>query len=220
MRSLWIYSASDKAIKDAESRVVLYSDDMNEEVLQDVCKQWNTNKSLDVIQGFLDRSNLCTSEETEYLMEQIGNYEKGVASTTEGDKIAENIKIGMDTLTPHEVAETLTAIVNSAPVIREVPSTNIAAIIPGFSTEPGTPAPLEKRGRKQTPAVRTGGKVDAKDLIASMREKIALIEWIDEAIPDMNLPEALNKGAREILIALQKAVEVAKDTAVQNIQNL
>lgn len=215
-----MYISSEKCVKDNEDRLVFYVDDLNEQVVEEVVDLWNKNKEIKVIQGHLDKSVLCTSEETEYLMEQIGNYEKGVASTTEGDKIAENIKIGMDTLTPHEVAETLTAIVNSAPVIREVPSTNIAAILPGFATEPGTPAPLEKKGRKQAPAVRTGGKVDAKDLIASMREKIALIEWIDEAILDMNLPEALNKGAREILIALQRDVEKAKETAVQNIQNL
>jgi len=196
---------SKNVIDNVTSNVVLHGDDINEEVLQKVCNLWSTGKELKVIVSYLDRENKCTGEEGEYIVEQLEVYEKSLKDAP---------------MTKTEVAETLTAMVNSAPVIREVPSTNIAAILPGFATEPGTPAPIEKKGRKQTPAVRTTGKVDAKSLIEKMQEQIELIRYIDSTVDMDNEPGQLSKAARDILIQYRKDVDKAKETAVQSIQQL
>ena len=205
---------SKNVIDNVTSNVVLYGDDINPEVLQEVCKLWNTNKEVKAIVSALDRDNRCTSEEGEYIIEQLEVYEKSLKDAP---------------MTPVEVAETLTAMVNSAPVIREVPSTNIAAILPGFATEPGTPAPVEKKGRKQTPVVRTGGKVQSsEDVVKQLKlqqEKtqklISMIEWVDAStVLTEDFPDGLQKDGIELLIRYGKDLAKLKSEYIGQIQQL
>jgi hypothetical protein len=215
MRNKIEYVGFSKSIIDnVTSNVVMFGDDINPEVLVEVCQMWNNNKEVKSIVSALDRDNRCTSEEADYIIEQLEVYEKSPVDAP---------------MTPVEVAETLTAMVNSAPVIREVPSTNIAAILPGFATEPGTPAPIEKKGRKQTPAVRTGGKVQSsEDVVKALKlqqekvqKQIAMIEWIDSStLLHEEFPDGLQKDSIELLIRYGKDIAKMKSEYIAQIQQL
>ena len=209
MRTLWSYEKDSKAIKDAEDRVVLFGDDINEEVLQKVTDMWNGKSTDNAIQGFLDRSYLCTSEEGDYIVEQIESYQKQVAGATEdvtaqyvgkeGENVfvKANVPVGtvMDSMTQQEVAETLIAIAGKQPVEKQ------------------------KRQQRTTAAVKAPGKLSAEELAQLYTEKIAALTYIATVdVPE--LTSSGSKGVREILIQLQKSVEQAKETAVQNIQQL
>lgn len=77
-----------------------------------------------------------------------------------------------------------------------------------------------KRTRTKQVA-KTPGKVDAKSVIASMKEKVCLLEYLDAEIKDFELPTAgVSAKAREILIKLQKSIEQAKNVTITEIQNL
>ena len=214
MRNKISYIVFSKSVVDeVTSNVVLHADDINPEVLVQVCQMYNTKATINAIQSALDRNNKCTGEEGEYIVEQLEVYEKSLKDAP---------------MTKTEVAETLTAIVNSAPVIREVPSTNIAAIIPGFATEPGTPAPLEKKGRKQTPAVRTGGKVQSsEDVVKQLKlqqEKtqklISCIEWVDQPVVPAEFPDGLHTEAIQLLVKYTREIAKIKAEFIQQIQAL
>ena len=241
MRNKIEYIGYSKSIVDnVTSNVVLFGDDINPEVLQQVCQMYNTKATINAIQSMLDRNNKCTGEEGEYIVEQLEVYEKSLVTAAvvveelilekgEHKKVGNGFVKKDAPMTPHEVAETLTAIVNSAPAIREVPSTNIAAILPGFATEPGTPAPLEKKGRKQTPAVRTGGKVlSSEDVVKQLKlqqEKtqklISMIEWLDAStVLTEEFPDGLQKDGIELLIRYGKDLAKLKSEYIGQIQQL
>lgn len=81
-------------------------------------------------------------------------------------------------------------------------------------------AEVVKKTRTRVAKTVTTGKVDTKILIAGMKEKVAVIEWVDGAYPDSDIPTPLSAKAREVLIKLQKDVETAKSAAIQSIQSL
>jgi len=198
MRNKISYVPFSKSIVDeVTSNVVLYSDDISEEVLKQVCQMWNTKATANAISGFLDRSPLCTQEESEYIMEQLGVYEKSLQNV---EPVQENVE---RKLTAEEVplVKTIVGADTNGNIITEI---------------------LPKKTRtKPTPAVKSGGKVDAKDMVAKLQEQIDLIQYVDGVCAaDKPVGVQISKSGREILIQLQKDIEKAKETAVQAIQQL
>ena len=107
MRNKLEYIPYSKSIVDnVTSKAVMYSDDINPEVLIQVCQMYNTKATINAIQSALDRDNRCTGEEGEQIVEALETYEK--REVLPGWVIdAPIVDVPM---TPHEVAETLTAI--------------------------------------------------------------------------------------------------------------
>jgi len=203
MRTLWSYEKSSKAIKDSEDRLVMHIDDVNEDVVGEVVKMWNLNKDLKLVQSYLNRSNLCTSEETEYLMEQIGNYEKSLKDVSEGDQIAENIKIGVETLVPE-------------------PGPKVEKSLQDRLVDHVNSNPTKKRQPRNTTVVKSSGKaMSAVEIVERLKEQILCIEYLNGISVDGDgFPANIGKAAREVLIGFQKEIETTKNLAITAIQQL
>jgi len=214
MRNKISYVPFSKSIVDeVTSNVVMFSDDISEEVLKSVCQMWNTKATDNAIQGMLDRSPLCTTEESEYIMEQLGVYEKSLKEAP---------------MTPVEVAETLTAIA------QETVPTQKGQGIPGSTTEyapiiTGTYAnPVEKKTRtKPAPARSTGKVLSSEDAVKALKlqqekvqKQIACIEWLDSSTVEQEFPDGLQKDAIEMLIRYGKDLAKMKSEYIAAIQQL
>lgn len=203
MRNKWSYKENEKAIVDSEERLVMYSDDINDQVLQEVCQMWNTNQDLKVMQGHLDKSELCTIEESDYIMEQIGNYQES----------AEIEKMQDDQMQEH-----VTDIIE-----------NMAIVEVG---NPGNEEVIEKpkktrQPRQQVSTVKSSGKVDTASVVERLKEQaekaqkqIEWITWLDESVNVQDMPEDLSKGARELLLQFTKEIEGLKGKYIVAIQQL
>jgi len=228
MNKQWQYISEngDQAVSlISDDSVVFYIDDLNKEVVADIVKLWNSGADVNTIQKTLDKDPRVTLDESDYVVEQIENWIQ-LNPPVEGDQIAANVQIGVDTMTPNEVANTLTTIAEQitnkqTDMIED--TTQIAErqqLIDSVTKPLSLSADGKKSRTPRTTTVRSTGKVDTKDLVAAMKEKITLIEYVDNAIADIELPEALSKSAREILIQMQKAIDTAKGEAIQSIQAL
>lgn len=84
---------------------------------------------------------------------------------------------------------------------------DIAAVIPGFATEPGSPAPVEKTKRQWTRRI-TDGNAPIKaqstaEFIKIMQEKIEMARMLDAVVlPD--IPGSMTKNNRDIMVEFQK----------------
>lgn len=97
-------------------------------------------------------------------------------------------------------------------------STNMYAPVNIKATEE---ANKPKATRKRTTGKQAvqGKPGNCKDLIADMKEKVAAIEYIDSAVPDMEIPSQSPAKIREVLLQLQKDIWIAKGTAINTIMD-
>jgi len=200
-----IYILGDNSIIEEETGdVVMYGDDVTPEVLSNVVNMYNQGKNITEIDQYLLDEQLCTQDEREFIIENINNY-----ISMEGQ------------MTPVEVAETLTAMVNNTTTVHEIPGTNIAAILPGFATEPGTPAPVEKQKktwtRKSADIKSTVKMQSTEDFIKVMQEKIEMAKMLD-SIELPELPGSMTKVNRDVMVEFQKEHSVLIIKYMQKIQ--
>jgi membrane-associated HD superfamily phosphohydrolase len=207
MRNKISYVPFSKSIVDeVTSNVVMFSDDISEEVLKSVCQMWNTKATDNAIQGMLDRSPLCTQEESEYIMEQLCVYEKSLQNV---EPVQENVE---RKLTAEEQKEETLVVSNGY--------TSIDTGLPITS--------LKKTRTKPTAAVKSGGKVlsgeDAVKALKLQQEKvqkqIACIEWLDSSTVEQEFPDGLQKDAIELLIRYGKDLAKMKSEYIAAIQQL
>lgn len=213
---MWVYDKAngDQAISDNEGGIVVYPEDIKQEILEEVVTMWNTGSTLKEVVRYIDdlgddKDSDMTKDEAEYLIEQIEAW----------------YKLSGDTGTEKETV--------SAPIVGDqLPGTDAkeAANLQQKAAEAGI-TKEQSRGEKAaaTRKANSTGKVksatpgtkaiDAKSLVALMKEKIELVEYVAAIeIPEIATPA--NKDAREIVIALQKAIEQAKNSAIVAIQEL
>lgn len=205
MRNKWSYDAQAKAIQDYQDRLVLYSDDINDQVLQEVCQMWNGNEDVKQIQKVLDKSDLCTIEESDYIMEQIGNYQQQVPVTSEAVRQEEEFQDINDKVYPKEAKMTEEKI---EPVVKK------------------------QRKTREVPSVKnvSSGKIlSSEDVIKQLKAQqektnklISAIEWIDCSTNGVNdeMPEGLHKEAIELLIKYSKEIARIKSEYIQQMQAL
>jgi len=200
-----VYILGDNSIIEKETGdVVMYGDDVVPEVLSNVVEMYNKGKSIREIDQYLLDEKLSTQEEREFIVENINNY-----INMEGQ------------MTPVEVAETLTAMVNNTTTVDEIPGTNIAAILPGFATEPGTPAPVEKQKKtwtRRSADIKSTVKMQStEDFIKVMQEKIEMAKMLD-SIELPELPGSMTKVNRDVMVEFQKEHSVLIIKYMQKIQ--
>ena len=220
MRNKIGYVAFSKSIIDeVTSKVVLKGEDINPEVLQQVCQMYNTKATINAIQSALDRDNRCTGEEGEQIVEALEKYveaQHGIPEDMDRDA----------PMTPVEVAETLTAIVQETKQQTDMTDaealSSIARIVPPANKK------LLRTPRNQ-PAVRTGGKVQSsEDVVKQLKlqqEKtqklISMIEWVDAStVLTEDFPDGLQKDGIELLIRYGKDLQKLKSEYIQQIQQL
>lgn len=91
-----------------------------------------------------------------------------------------------------------------------------------ITNQPAVPLSEKSTGTtitRQRKPVTTAKGVDAQSIIESMKEKIALIEWVDTVIVDEWKGTTGVKG-REIITGLQKELDTLKAKYIQQIQAL
>ena len=205
----WIFSpeAGDKAISTAppEYDIVFYIDNIKPEVITRIVEIQNDFCNSDFLAPIevylLDESDV-DQEEREFILENIINYV--------------NIKkVEEQQIVPPVTEVQKEPVVSQAPIILEIPVTNIAAIIPGFATEPGSPAPVEKQKRawvRKTTDTKAPVKMQStEDFIKIMQEKIEMARMLDSVeLPE--LPGSMTKANRDVMVEFQKehAAMIAK----------
>jgi group I intron endonuclease len=219
MNKKWEYDPlnGDKAISDSDGSIVLYTEDIKPEVIAVVVEKWNAGTSVKDIQKWLYKeAEGVTLDESDYIVEQLESW----------------IKLSGDTGTAEPAVTKAPVVGNQLPdtteKVEDVKSETQklmeeTAKLQGVTLSRGEKAAATRKANQASkPKSATPGNkaVDAKSLVEKMKEQIALIEWIDGALPAMELPSALSKDAREVLITLQKTIETAKTVAVMTIQEL
>ena len=204
MKKLICILGDNSIIEEETGDVVIYGDDVTPEVLSNVVEMYNQGKNITEIDQYLLDEELCTQDEREFIIENINNY-----ISMEGQ------------MTPVEVAETLTAMVNNTTTVHEIPGTNIAAILPGFATEPGTPAPVEKQKKtwtRRSADIKSTVKMQStEDFIKVMQEKIEMARMLD-AVVLPEIPGSMTKGNRDIMVEFQKEHAAMVVKYMQKIQ--
>ncbi len=197
-RKLWSYENG--AISDSDGTVVLHVDDINEEVIIEVCKQWNSNGDLKVLQGYLDRSNLCTSEEGDYIMEQIGIYQEAIDCSVEGQKGVVN------DYTKPTISDAVKLQQVEQPVVKKT-----------------------RKPREISAVVKSNGKVlSSEEVIKNLKAQqektnklIAAIEWVDSSTSvDKEFPDGLHTEAIQLLVKYGKDILKLKSEYIAKIQEL
>lgn len=192
-RKLWSYNAQAKAVEDADNTLVMYGDDISDKLLHEVVNMWNGNEDLKQIQKMLDNSPLCTTEESDYVMEQIQNYEKQLST----------------------VEETIMKPVQGNVINKTEDSSTLKP-----AADVGSPVKKERKQRQVT-AVKTSTSksISADELLVKMKEQIRCIEHILTISVEIDV-EGLSKAARDIMIGIQKEIETVKQMAIVAIQQL
>ena len=197
----WMYKKGDIAITttsdnpenvDGEN-VVLYVDDVNPEVIEEVVNIYNTSKDTKQIDTYLLNEDKCNQDEREFIMENIVNYVNFI-ETMENQNQNEQFPNNLDEVVERE------------PITNE----GITISIPGFATEPGSPAvsttsEKEKRTyqRKTVDSKPTSKVQSAEDFIKVMQEKIEMAKMLDS----ITLPEisgSMTKSNRDIMVEFAK----------------
>lgn len=205
MRNKWSYDVQAKAISDSNDTLVMYGDDINDKLLQEITNMWNGNEDLKQIQKVLDNSSLCTTEESDYVMEQIGNYQQQVSVTSEAVHQEEEFQDINDKVYPKEAKMT---------------------------EEKIEPVGKKQRKPRQVPAVKNVGSgkiLSSEDVIKQLKAQqektnklISAIEWIACSTNGVNdeMPDGLHKEAIELLIKYSKEITRIKSEYIQQMQNL
>jgi len=164
--------------------VVFYINDIKPDVIANCLNIYNRLQSVKEVTEYLLDEDDCDADQREFITEQLAQYVFLNTTTTP------------TTMEPNNV--------------HEVPGTGIAAVIPGFATEPGTPAPVpapEKTKRQWTRRITDGNAPikaqSAADFIKIMQEKIEMARMLDTVVlPE--LPGSMTKTNRDIMVEFVK----------------
>lgn len=188
--------------------IVLYVDDINKEVVAKVVELHNEGKSIQDIQKILDKDERVTLDEADFIVEQLTAYEK----LSEGS--GTQYHVGIDPIKADTVA--MGSVIYIKTPAEQLPITEAKPQTRGEKAAATRKANSTGKVKSATPGTKA---IDAKSLVALMKEKIELVEYVAAIeIPEIATPA--NKDAREIVIALQKAIEQAKNSAIVAIQEL
>lgn len=155
--------------------LIFYIDDLDINTIEDIIEIHNAGQGAEAIDEYLLNNEKCTQDEREFIIESINNY------------------LTLD-------------IVDNTTTVHEVAGTNIAAFIPGFATEPGTSVPEPAKTKKtwsRKPIDTSIKAVSPADYIKVLQEKMDIVRLLD-AVEMPEIPTALTKGNRDIMVEFQK----------------
>lgn len=227
MRKLWSYNAQAKAISDSNDVLVMYSDDMNEQLLQEITNMWNGNEDLKQIQKVLDNSELCTTEEGDYVMEQIGIYQDNTKHEVVIETKESNMAIIGDGKHNPGNEEVIVDITDK--IYPKKMSDKEAKEMSDKLLQIKQPIVKKERKQRQAITVNSSGKLlSGEEMIKQLRSQqektqrlIAMVEWIDQTtIPLEEFPDGLHKEAIELLIKFGKDIAKLKSEYIAKVQEL
>lgn len=195
----WIFDPemeSPKAIMDG-TEVVMYIDDVPEEIAAKVVELHNEGKTPEEINAYLEQDNGCFTDNREFIMEQITNYIK--LSSGEAPVLVPPAGPQANGGSP-EPDKPLSPQQRAANTRKENAAKNAAK----------NPAPA---------AASTVKKATVKDAIKDMEDKITLLKTLDSA-PALEIPTGLGKAGRELLIEFQKEQEALAQKYITRIQKM
>jgi hypothetical protein len=164
--------------------VVFYINDIKPDVIANCLNIYNRLQSVKEVTEYLLDEDDCDADQREFITEQLAQY------------------AFLNTVTP------ITPIATTMEENKVIdPTAGIAAVIPGFATEPGSPAPVEKT-KRQWIRRNTDGNAPIKaqstaDFIKVMQEKIEMAKILDTVVlPE--LPGSMTKANRDIMVEFVK----------------
>lgn len=164
--------------------VVFYINDIKPDVIANCLNIYNRLQSIKEVTEYLLDEDDCDADQREFITEQLAQY------------------AFLNTVTP------ITPIATTMEENKVIePTAAIAAVIPGFATEPGSPAPVEKTKRQWTRRITDGNAPikaqSAADFIKIMQEKIEMARMLDTVVlPE--LPGSMTKTNRDIMVEFVK----------------
>jgi hypothetical protein len=172
------------------NELVFYINDIKPDVIVNCLNIFNKVQDIRQVNEYLLDEDDCEEDQRDFIIEQLGQYAELAYRTVE---------------------TTPTMELNN---VHEVTGTGIAAIMPGFATEPGTPAPVveptpvaDKQKRQWTRRITDGNPAikaqSAADFIKVMQEKIEMAKMLD-GIELPEIPTSMTKSNRDVMIEFQK----------------
>lgn len=182
--------AGPRAIMNGEE-VVMYLDDIPEQIAVKVIVLHNEGKSIEEINAHLEQDNGCFTDQREFIIEQITAY----ANLTSGEQPPLPV--------PQPPAQQ-----PEKPMSQQ----QRAAI----TRKKNAAAKAEQAGKGATAAPK---KLTTKDAIKEMEDKIALLKTLDAA-PALEIPQGLGKTGRDLMIEFQKEQDALVQKYIGRIQKM
>jgi hypothetical protein len=166
------------------NELVFYINDIKPDVIVNCLNIFNKVQDIRQVNEYLLDEDDCEEDQRDFIIEQLGQYAELAYRTVE---------------------TTPTMELNN---VHEVTGTGIAAVMPGFATEPSTPAPvIDKQKRQWTRRITDGNAPikaqSAADFIKVMQEKIEMAKMLD-GIELPEIPTSMTKSNRDVMIEFQK----------------
>jgi hypothetical protein len=192
---------SPKAIM-CEDDVVMYIDDVPEEIAAKVVELHNEGKSIEDIGEYLANDNGCFTDSREFIMENITNFQK--LSEVENNQ---NLTPGAAGSAPH------------GPQGIQGPEKPLSQQQRAAITRKANAAKkLEQQGGNGGKTT-VPKKASTKDAIRDLEDKIALLKVLDAA-PSLEIPLGIGKAGREIMIEFQKEQDAVVQKYIGRIQKM
>ena len=194
----------DKAISEvADGEIVFYIEDIAPDVICKIVTMHNEEYSIKKIENYLLGELKVTTDEREYLIEQIIAYEK-----TAVDK----------PIVVYEVSKQQ-AVVDMKPNKEEVDLGAVAGPIKPEQTDALNPKVDFEVKKERKPRKEKVSKIGVEDYKKLLLEKIDLLDYIDSIeVPD--LPTELSKSARTILLDFQNEMDSTIEKYMDLIQKM
>jgi len=213
----WIFdpAVNSAILEEATEEIVMYINDVHEEVIVKLVEMWNEEYSTFKIRQYLESDNRVTPEEVDFLMETV---ELAIEEENKNPTIKET--------SPEYIAAVDPIKQNSEPVKEEYnvqimePITQIQ-VPQGAEVQQIEPPIKAPRGRKAVTS-NTGAKrkaVSLEDMIQEMQSKIELAK-VFQNLPEMPFPENLSKSGRDLMLGFQKEYKALIEKYIDEIQNL
>lgn len=198
------------------SGMVMYSEDINPEVLAKVCELYNEGKSKKEIQNWLDTgTQLCTVEEGDYIIEQLTMWEKVPDSTVVDKKDAG--PAGLASAYTGQGAPTMNSTgTQIAPTEKKEPSRGEKAAATRKANAEG--AKKAGNGNKVTSVASVRNSLRMQ--VEKATESISVVDYVEALSTDAKFPEGLRKEYTDLLIKFVKAVELVKSEYITALQEL
>lgn len=212
----WIFdpAVNSAILEEATEEIVMYINDVHEEVIVKLVEMWNEEYSMFKIRQYLESDNRVTPEEVDFLMETV---ELAIEEENKNPTIKET--------SPEYIAAVDPIKQNSEPVEEEYNVQIMESItqiqVPQGAEVQQVEQPKAPRGRKAGTS-NTGAKrktVSLEDMIQEMQSKIELAK-VFQNLPEMPFPENLSKSGRDLMFGFQKEYKALIEKYVLEIQEL
>ena len=214
-RIQWEFNpAEDKGILECGTDdVVLYIDDIKPEVITYIVNMWNDEvETSEILKTVYKDVDNVSPDEYDYLEQQLVQYEEISSSKAEPvtKPVIEQKMEDKAVIEPGQM---------STGDNREATTKGVSSLTP--AEEKTAMLETTKRSPRGTNKKVATSKLSPADIIESMREKIALVEYIAAIeIADIPAGTKMSKEGREVLISLRNTVDDLKASAIQKIQEL